>query len=114
MRPDKVVVSNKESGKSDSTVFRFKTVSRSGVEFVSTVKTLDKLFKRPECFGFGIEVLKPDNFLEREGFIERLVNKMYAGRIRRIAVGNKSDILIRFSSTDDFDHGNSGSQSIAS
>ena len=96
MRSEEVVMSNNQSGKSNSTVGSFEVVSSSDMGFVGSIKTLNKLLKRSEFFRFSIKVLKSNDFFKREFRIKRLIKEVNTGLIRRIAVSNESNFLSRF------------------
>jgi len=50
MRAKEVVVSDKEGRKGDGTVEAVKAASRSDMEFKSSIKAFNELFKRSEFF----------------------------------------------------------------
>ena len=81
MRPDEVVVSDEESGKSDSAVKVFEAVCSADMELVSAVKAFDELLERSEFFRYGVKVLNADDFLMREGFRESLVYEVNPGEV---------------------------------
>ena len=88
MRPEEIVIRDKESGKGEGAVFRFEAVNSSCMEFIGTVKAFNELFKRSVFFGYGIEVLEADNFFMGESRRIGLVDKMDTGRIRGVSVGD--------------------------
>jgi len=50
MRPDEIVMSDKESGKSDSAVKVFETISSADVKLVGAVEPFDELLEWSEFF----------------------------------------------------------------
>ena len=54
MRAEEVIVSDKQSSKASSSIFGFESSGSSYMELIGTIKTFDKLFKRPEEFGFRV------------------------------------------------------------
>ena len=79
VRSEEVVMSNNQSGKSNSPVGSFEAISSSDMGFVGSIKTFNKLFKRSKFFRFSIKVLKTNDFFKREFGVKRLIKKVNAG-----------------------------------
>lgn len=110
MGAQEVVMGHEQSSKRDGTVRAIKAVRRFYVVFISSVKTLNELFKGSELFGLFIKVLKSYDLMmldiraiNRDG-----VDEMDAGWIRGVPISNESDLLIRLSSADGLIHGDDG------
>ncbi len=97
---------DEQGGQGDSSVAAIKARSRSYVVFISSVQAFDKLFKNSELCRLGIEILKSDNLavLQRWRVRGLSIDEVNPSLIRGIAIGDKSDALIGFSSTDGLIH----------
>ncbi len=63
MRAKEVVVSYKESSKSNSAIDTIEAVRRLHVIFIGSVEAFNELFKRSEFLGLFIKVLKSNNLM---------------------------------------------------
>lgn len=63
MGAQEVVMSYEQSSQRDSAMRTIKAVRRLHVVFISSVKTLNDLFKGSEFCGFFIEVLQANDFM---------------------------------------------------
>jgi len=99
---------HKERGQDHRAVVAVKPGGGPHVIFIGPVQALDELLKRPPFRRLSIEVLKPDDLVVLNiriiSFLS--IQKMDAGRIGRIAVGNEDDLLAGSCGTDRLVHGN--------
>lgn len=63
MGAQEVVVSDDQRSKGDGSVRAVKAVRRFHVEFISSVKALNELFKGSELLGLFIEILKANDLM---------------------------------------------------
>lgn len=63
--------------------------------FVGAVKPFDHLLKRPEFFGDGVIIGKPDDLgdVELKSIAEFMKELLGGKRIRTIAIGNKAEVF---------------------
>ena len=81
VRSEEVIVGNEECSKGDSTILSIESAGSSDVEFISTVKPLNELFKRSKLLGFRVKVLNTYDFFMREFWGTGLIKEMDAGWI---------------------------------
>jgi len=96
---------DKEHQFSYRTAYAAKAILRLNMIFVSPVQTLNHLLVWPVLLRLIVEVLQSDDVFQGQIELVMLgVDKVQTGLIRRIAIGDESDLLLFGSGFDGLDH----------
>lgn len=104
MGSKEVIVSDEEGCKSNSAVPSIESAGSSCMELIGPDEPFDELFKRSKLFRFRVKVLEAYDFFMREFWITGLIKEMNTGRIRRVTIGDKCNLLVRFRSANSLVH----------